>query len=121
MANKKTETITTEDLRKLITESGLTVAQIEKGVGMPSTTLDKVLRAKPDSRGYTRTLPTKYVADTIQFIKEKKIAKEELILEVKEVLVEHNIEVKEPEVFIPDEKRKLDWISKLQEVKASIS
>lgn len=121
MANKKIETISTEDLRKLITESGLANAEIEKGIGMPITTLDKVLRAKPDARGYTRTLPTKWVAPLMQFIKEKKAVKEELKVEVKETLQEYNIEVKEPEVFIPDEKRKLDWINKLQEVKASVS
>lgn len=118
MANKKIETISTEDLRKLITESGLAIAEIEKGVGMPVTTLDKVLRAKADSRGYTRTLPTKWVAPLMQFIKEKKAAKEELKVEVKEVLQEHKIEVVEPEVHIPDEQRKKDWIAKLQEVKS---
>lgn len=113
----KVDTISNEDLKKLIEESGLTVSEIEKGIKMPLTTLDKCLRAKADSRGYTRTLPTKWVAPLMQFIKEKKAAKEELKVEVKEVLQEHKIEVAEPEVHIPDEQRKKDWIAKLQEVK----
>lgn len=119
MPNKpiKIETISTEDLQKLVKESGLTVAEIEKGVGMPERTLAKSLEAKPDKKGYTRTLPTKWVADTIKFIKEKKVANEELKIEVKEVLIDHNIAVVEPEVDVPNKERKLAWIDKLKDAK----
>lgn len=119
MPNKpnKIEAISTEDLQKLVKESGLTVAVIEKGVGMPERTLAKSLDAKADKHGYIRTLPTKWVAGTIKFIKEKKAANEELKIEVKEVLVDHNIPVTEPEVYIPDKERKEAWIDKLQDAK----
>ena len=113
---KKVEQITTEELRKLFKESGLTVSEIEKGVGMPHRTLSKTLDAKPATKsGHIRTLPTKWVAKTIRFIKEKKAENEELKLEIKEILIENNIPVVEPEVFIPNEQQKMDWINKLQE------
>jgi len=109
-----------EDLVKLVRESGIPVHQIEKGIGMPITTLDKCLKGEIVQGKWTRTLPAKYEAPLIKYIREKRIEKEELQFEVKETLIEHNIEVKEKEVFIPDEKRKLDWIAKLQEVKAEL-
>lgn len=117
----KVEAISTEDLQKLVNESGLTVGAIERGVGMPDRTLAKTLEAKPDKKGYIRTLPTKWVADTIKFIKEKKAANEELKIEVKEVLVDHNIPVVEPEVDVPNKERKLAWIDKLQDAKTELN
>ena len=112
------KTLSPADLVKLVSESGIPVAQIEKGIGMPKTTLDKCLKAIPDPvTGYVRTLPAKYEAPLIKFIKEKKAEKEDLKIEVKEVMAAANIEVKEEEVEIPDEQRKRDWIAKLLEEK----
>ena len=42
-------------------------------------------------------------------------------LEVKDVLIEHNVPIIEPKVIIPDEERKLEWIKKLQEAKAELN
>lgn len=113
----KTRTLNHEDLVKLVRESGIPVAIIEKAVGIPLTTLDKCIKGALMVNGAPRPLPAKYEAPLIKYIREKRIEKEELQFEIKETLIEHNIEIKEKEVFIPDEKRKLDWIAKLQEVK----
>jgi len=112
-------TLSTDELKKLVYESGIPVQQIELGIGMPKTTLDKCLRGALVN-GKPRLLPIKYEAPLIQFIKEKKAAKEELKLETKEVFQELNIPIVEEEVDIPDEERKRNWISKLQEVKAEL-
>ena len=129
MANKKgnkkgklipQKTLSPEDLIKLVRESGIPVSQIEKGTGMPLTTLDKCLKGEKVN-GHLRTLPAKWEAPLINFIKQKKAEKEELLIVTKEVFEDHNIEVKEEDVEIPDEQRKRDWINKLQEAKAELN
>lgn len=110
------KTLTPDDLKKLVDESGIPVRQIESGIGMPITTLDKCLKGDMVN-GCVRTLPAKWEAPLIKFIKEKKAEKEDHKIEVKEILEAHNIEVKEEEVLIPDEERKREWIDKLLEAK----
>lgn len=129
MANKKDKeriipikTLSHEDLKKLVDESGLAIRVIEVGIGMPITTLDKCYKATPDPiTGYVRTLPAKWEAPLIQFIKEKKAAKVDHKEEIKEVFKDLNIEVVEPEVLIPDQERKENWINMLHEVKAQLN
>ncbi len=117
----KREIISTENLRRLVAESGLTVKEIEKGVGMPDCTLDKSLAARAVGKsGYVRTFPEKWVQPTINFIKEKKAAIVEIKMEVREVLIDHKVDIVEPEGTTPDKERKLAWIKKLQEVKAGL-
>jgi len=117
-----TKTLTVDDVKKLVRESGLKVFEIEKGVGMPKTTLDKVINDRLLDDGVTpRTLPAKWEAPMIEFIKKKKAEKEELIASTKEVFIELNIPVKVEPVEIPDEERKLAWIEKLKEVKAELN
>jgi len=116
-----TKTLTIDDVKKLVRESGLKVFEIERGVGMPITTLDKVINDRPTpGSGVPRTLPAKWEAPMIDFIKKKKAEKEELLAATKEVFIELNIPVKVEPVEIPDEERKLAWIEKLREVKAEL-
>lgn len=126
MANKKDQdrlipqrTLSTDELKKLVAESGIPVQQIENGIGMPKTTLHKVLSGSLVN-GNPRLLPIKYEAPLIQFIKEKKAAKEDLKIETKEVFQELSIPLVEEEVDVPDKERKLNWIAKLQEVKSEL-
>lgn len=124
MAGKPTkrEIISTDELRQLVAQSGLPVAEIEKGVGMPKLTLEKSLAARPvNKNGYIRTMPEKWALATVKFIRERKVEIEEIKLEVKDVLIEHNVPIIEPKVIIPDEERKLEWIKKLQEAKAELN
>lgn len=114
-----TKTLTIDDVKKLVRESGIPVSIIEKGIGMPLTTLDKVINDRLIN-GKPRSLPAKYEAPLIQFIKEKKAAKADLLIETKEVFEDLNIPVTEEDIDIPDKQRKLDWINKLQEVKDEI-
>ena len=126
MAKKKlktvqTKTLTIDDVKRIVAESGLKVNEIEKGVGMPLTTLDKVINDRPTpGSNIPRTLPAKWEAPMIDFIKKKKAEKEELLAATKEVFIELNIPVKVEPVEIPDEERKMAWIEKLKEVKAEI-
>lgn len=116
-----TKTLTIDDVKKLVRESGLKVFEIERGVGMPATTLDKVINDRPTpGSGVPRTLPAKWEAPMINFIKKKKAEKEELLATTKEVFIELNIPIKVEPVEIPDEERKLAWIEKLREVKAEL-
>ena len=116
-----TKTLTIDDVKRIVAESGLKVNEIEKGVGMPLTTLDKVINDRPTpGSNIPRTLPAKWEAPMIDFIKKKKAEKEELLAATKEVFIELNIPVKVEPVEIPDEGRKMAWIEKLKEVKAEI-
>lgn len=116
-----TKTLTIDDVKRIVAESGLKITEIERGVGMPITTLDKVINDRPTpGSGLPRTLPAKWEAPMIDFIKKKKAEKEELIEATKEVFVELNIPAKVEPVEIPDEERKLAWIEKLKEVKAEL-
>lgn len=116
-----TKTLTIDDVKRIVAESGLKVNEIEKGVGMPLTTLDKVINDRPTpGSNIPRTLPAKWEAPMIDFIKKKKAEKEELLAATKEVFIELNIPVKVEPVEIPDEERKMAWIEKLKEVKAEI-
>lgn len=115
---KPKKTLSTEDLRKMIDDSGLSIYSIEKGIGMPDSTLLKCYNAKPDARGYTRTLPAKWELKLLQYIKEKKVAVEESKEEVKEILKESGIDVPIviPESVIDDMEGKTNWMNKLKEV-----
>lgn len=117
MAIPKIKPMSTEEIRTLVKESGLSIADIEKGVGMPKDTLQKSLKERGTGNGYIRTVPTKWIQPMIEFIKKAKVEKEELKIEIKEVQQTYNIPVEEPEVFIPDKERKLNWIDKLQQEK----
>ena len=116
-----TKTLTIDDVKRIVAESGLKVNEIEKGVGMPLTTLDKVINDRPTpGSNIPRTLPAKWEAPMIDFIKKKNAEKEELLAATTEVFIELNIPVKVEPVEIPDEERKMAWIEKLKEVKAEI-
>lgn len=110
------KTLTQEEVVALVRESGIPVATIEKGIGMPLTTLDKCLKGDTVN-GWKRTLPAKYEQPLINFIKQKKAEKEELLISTKEVFQDLNIPIVEEEVFIPDEERKRAWVDKLLEAK----
>ena len=81
MAKKKlktvqTKTLTIDDVKRIVAESGLKITEIERGVGMPITTLDKVINDRPTpGSGAPRTLPAKWEAPMIDFIKKKKAEK----------------------------------------------
>ncbi len=132
MKNKKKQhlplvkTLDPEALKKLVYESGIPIPQLERGIGMPKNTLSNCLLENNTTTNkmgakYVRTLPAKWEQPLINFIKQKKSDKEELKIEVKEVLAAHNIEVKEPEISIPDKERKEAWIQKMLEVKAELN
>ncbi len=116
-------TLTTDELIKIIDESGLPILSIEKGIGMPHNTLYKVYHKTPDKNNgnYIRSLPAKWELPLLNYIKQKKALIKDTIEETLEVREEVGLEpIAEPEVDIPDLDRKLDWINKLQEVKSGL-
>lgn len=117
MAIPKIKPMTTDEIRTLVKESGIPVAEIEQGVGMPKDTLQKSLKERSTGNGYIRTVPTKWIQPMIDFIKKRKVEKDELRVEINEVKKDLNIPVEEPEVVIPDKESKLAWIDKLQQEK----
>lgn len=119
----KKKTLDPADLKRLVEESGMTVYSIEKGVGMPLTSLDKCLKAKPDKKGYVRTLPSKWELPLLKFLKEQKAKKIDVTIETKEILEENDIEVpiEIPEAIIPELEKRKEWISKLSEIKEELT
>lgn len=116
------KTLDPADLKRLVAESGMTIYAIEKGVGMPLTSLDKCLKAVPDKKGYVRTLPAKWELPLLKFLKEKKAQHEDVKIERKEILEERGIEIplEIPEAIVPVMQGRREWIDKLIEVKESL-
>lgn len=115
--------LTTDDLIKIIDESGLAIKAIENGIGMPQNTLHKIYNKTPDKQtGYIRSLPVKWELPLLNFIKEKKALLQDHKEEIIEALEEVGLEVVSDnnETEIPDFERKQAWITKLQEVKDEI-
>ena len=117
--NALEKTLTTDELIKVIDDSGIGITVIEKGIGMPQHTLYKIYHKTPDkTTGYVRSLPAKWELPLLNYIKQKKALIKDTIEETLEVREEVGLDpILEPEVDIPDLDRKLDWINKLQEVK----
>lgn len=107
--------IEVDHLKKIIEDAGLSATLIEVGINMPKDTLRKALSKEPDSRGYVRKVPAKWVPVILKYIKKKKLENIELKEEIKEVLKEHDITLPKTKTSIPDEERKMLWFNKLHE------
>ena len=115
--------LTTDELIKIINDSGLGVFTIEKGVGMPIHTLHKIYNKTPDNKtGYIRSLPVKWELPLLNYIKEKKALLQDRKEEIIEALEDVGLEVAHTEIKtnIPNMERKQAWINKLQEIKKEI-
>ncbi len=117
-----TKTLSVDDLRKVVYESGIAVSIIERAVGIPHTTLDKCLKALPVKGKYPRSLPGKYELPLLKYIKEQKALKEDANIEVKEILEESGVDVPKPEIpntkYVQD---KVSWIEKLVATKNELN